>query len=297
MIDRHPKIISFSPNLDSEASMNGDTPEEIAFMARILVLATLPHNDPGDLPVWGRCNGDMSLTIQPRVKLVENAPYNCGLPYGIIPRLLMIWVTTEAVRTKQRKLVLGNSLSEFMEKLDMAPTGGRWGSITRLRDQMNRLFQSSIAYSFNDETLDEGEAMLLSKKYKFFWDHKNPNQRGLFESFILLDQDFFNEIISRPVPLNMEAIAALRKSPLGLDLYVWLTYRVSFLKKKQPISWSSFQKQFGSNYSDQKEFTRKAKRQIEKILALYPDLNIDLSPRGRFILYPSKTHVAKRISG
>ena len=36
------------------------------------------------------------------------------LPYGNIPRLLLAWVCTEAVRTQSRELVLGASLSAFM---------------------------------------------------------------------------------------------------------------------------------------------------------------------------------------
>ena len=35
------------------------------------------------------------------------------LPYGNLPRLLLAWVSTEAVRTQSRVLVLGKSLSEF----------------------------------------------------------------------------------------------------------------------------------------------------------------------------------------
>ena len=39
------------------------------------------------------------------------------LPYGNLPRLLMAWVSTEAVRTQSRELVMGRSLSEFMRTL------------------------------------------------------------------------------------------------------------------------------------------------------------------------------------
>ena len=35
------------------------------------------------------------------------------LPFGNLPRLILAWVSTEAVRTQSRVLVLGKSLSEF----------------------------------------------------------------------------------------------------------------------------------------------------------------------------------------
>ncbi len=67
------------------------------------------------------------------------------LPYGNLPRLLLAWVCTEAVRTQSRELVLGSSLSDFMGKLGMAPVGGGpTGARTRLRNQMRRLFQCHI---------------------------------------------------------------------------------------------------------------------------------------------------------
>ena len=60
------------------------------------------------------------------------------LPYGNLPRLLLAWVSTEAVRTQSRELVLGFSLSEFMRKLGMAPLGGgSRGERTRLRNQID----------------------------------------------------------------------------------------------------------------------------------------------------------------
>ena len=68
------------------------------------------------------------------------------LPYGSLPRLLLAWVCTEAVRTQSRELVLGRSLSEFMRTLDIYSTsGGSRGDRTRLRNQMRRLFNASCS--------------------------------------------------------------------------------------------------------------------------------------------------------
>ena len=54
-------------------------------------------------------------------------------------------MTTEAVRTQNRVLILGASLSEFMRKLDIYSTsGGTTGGRTRLRNQMKRLFYAHV---------------------------------------------------------------------------------------------------------------------------------------------------------
>ena len=63
------------------------------------------------------------------------------------------------------------------------------------------------------------------------------NERVLWDSKIRLGEDFFNEIISHPVPLNMNTLTALKRSPLGLDLYLWLTYRTFTLRASQRLSW------------------------------------------------------------
>ena len=117
----------------------------LGYMANSLVQATIPHSRREGV-TFKRSNGlfSLAITAHPRV----------GLPYGTIPRLLLSWLTTEAVRTKDPILLLGPTLSGFMADLDLIPTGGRWGSITRLRHQMKRLFSSSISCLYENDELD-----------------------------------------------------------------------------------------------------------------------------------------------
>lgn len=65
----------------------------LGFMARAMVQATLPHKQVAGNE-FERRNGNYSLSIM--------APSSIGLPYGTIPRLLLAWLTTEAVKTKSR---------------------------------------------------------------------------------------------------------------------------------------------------------------------------------------------------
>ena len=41
----------------------------------------------------------------------------------------------------------------------------------------------------------------------------------------------FNEIIRCPIPIDLNTLRAMKRSPLGLDLYLWLTYRTFALKR------------------------------------------------------------------
>ena len=62
-------------------------------------------------------------------------------------------------------------------------------------------------------------------------------QSSLWESKIELGEKFFNEIIQHPVPLDMNTLTALKRCSLGLDLYLWLTYRTFALRAPQRITW------------------------------------------------------------
>ena len=110
---------------------------DLGFMARMLVLCSLPRANPGTQREYKRVNGPYTLAM--------TAGVNTKLPFGNLPRLLLAWICTEAVRTQSRELVLGRSLSDFMGKLGMAPVGGGpTGARTRLRNQMRRLFQCHV---------------------------------------------------------------------------------------------------------------------------------------------------------
>ena len=121
--------------------------DDLTFSARELVQATLPHQTPrGNPPEWYRTNGNYTLSIRPGYKTDEKTGHRrcIGYPYGNVPRLLLFWLTTEAVRTGSRRLELGGSLAGFMRELGLNPgRGGRWSDRARLHDQIERLFNAS----------------------------------------------------------------------------------------------------------------------------------------------------------
>ena len=76
---------------------------DLGFMARLLALCSLPRTNPGNRHQYKRTNGPY--------KLVMVAGADNKLPFGNLPRLLIAWLCTEAVRTKNPEIVLGPSLS------------------------------------------------------------------------------------------------------------------------------------------------------------------------------------------
>jgi hypothetical protein len=262
----------------------------LGFYARLFVQAGMPHTDPHKSQ-HVRSNGALTLTMM--------APAIVGLPYGSLPRLLLSWVTTEAVRHKQRRLLLGNTLRAFMNQLGLNPTGGRRGDITRLRNQMRRLFASSINCTYEGPA---GWAMAnvnVADRAELWWDPKHPDQLDLWDSTVTLGERFFEEIIKRPVPIDTRALKALTRSPLAIDLYVWLTYRMSYLQQPTTVPWELLALQTGAHYREVRQFRRRALEALPKVAAVYPAAQVQATTdeTGRPLglkLEPSPTHVRHR---
>ena len=215
------------------------------------------------------------------------------LPFGNMPRLLLAWVCTEVVRTQGRVLILGSSLSDFMRKLEIHPqSGGRNGVRTRLRNQMKRLFDCTVKLIYEDERGKATVNSLIARRTEFWWNEHKPDQFSLWESKIELGEDLFNEIISHPVPFDMNTLKALKRCALGLDLYLWLVYRTFALRTPQPLTWRQLYQQFGTDpdkASDKrivKIFRRQVLRELKKIKLAWPGLNYGTAP-GVLILLPS----------
>jgi len=279
------KFVSEALAIEAEEAKDAG---KLGYMARAFVQATLPHRKiEGNEFV--RTNGHFTLTML--------APSAIGLPYGSIPRLLLAWLSTEAVKTKQRELVLGDSLSAFMRQLDLVPTGGRWGTITRLREQTKRLFTTYINCTYSDIDKFQTGNRLIVEDAAIWWNPKQPGQTALWESTVLLAESFYQEVIASPVPLDMRALKSLRSSPMALDLYCWLTYRMSYLKRHTEIPWGALQAQFGANYPTttrgRLDFKRNLLKHMGKIHAVYKEANVFPGDKG-LILRPSRPHIKKR---
>ena len=264
---------------------------DLGFMARLMALCSLPRTNPGDQLRYVRRNGPYTL--------VMNAGGLHKLPYGNLPRLLLAWVSTEAVRTQCRVLILGSSFSEFMRKLDVlsSDSGGTTGVRTRLRNQIRRLFHCTVSLIHEDERGDASVSSLIARRTEFWWNERKPDESSLWDSKIELSEDFFNEIIRHPVPLDMNMLKALKRSSLGLDLYLWVTYRTFSLRWPLRLSWRQLYRQFGADpakASDkvaQQAFRRDCLRELKKIKTAWPNLKYTTG-KGVLIISPSKPAIA-----
>ena len=128
-------------------------------------------------------------------------------------------------------------------------------------------------------------------------DAKHPNQSSLWESKIELGEKFFHEVITNPVPLDMNILKNLKRSPLGLDLYLWLVYRTFGLTRPLRLTWSHLYRQFGVDPARANDtrtvdaFRTKCLRELYKIKQAWPDLHYQ-TVKGALLLSPSPPRIA-----
>lgn len=282
---RSGSLIRRALSLDQEDAYEAG---EVGFLARALVQATLPHSDP-KANEFLRRNGHFTLSIL--------APKDVGLPYGRYPRLVLAYLTTEAVRRRSADIDLGSHFSRFCGTLGIAPTTGPRGSLPMLRDQLQRLFASTFQCIFHDEARGRhaGDGFLIAEKRELWWDDPQP-RRGekAFGSHVVLSDRFFREATEAPVPLDLRVFRALR-SPFEIDIYVWLTWRFFRLQRHVTIPWSSLALQFGSGYSNPRHFKTRFLGYVRNVLNYYPQARLESSASG-LLLKPSPTHIEQRLA-
>ena len=264
---------------------------DIGFMSRWLALCSMPRTHPGTRVRYRRTNGPWTLTM--------TASGTVGLPYGTLPRLLLAWVCTEAVRRQSRTVQLGRSLDEFMRELGMrSRSGGERGDRTRLRNQMDRLFRTTVELSYRDSETDEFIASRIADRAQIMWSLRRPSEPVLWESYIRLGEAFYSELSKYPLPVDMNVLKAMKRSSLGLDLYLWLTYRVFGLSEVLTVSWRQLYGQFAPRPDAAERlaveyFRRKVLRELEKLSLAWPGLRWE-TVRGRLVVRPSQTLIVAR---
>ncbi len=295
----------FQLSLDIEKT-NARNSGDIGFLTTAMVFASLPHRKVWQNPtapadqrveaeVYRRKAGSLQLAIW--------SPH--GLPYGKIPRLITVYLCTQAARTQHPLIDLGKSQAEFCSRLGIGTTGGERGDATRFKEQAQRLFSSAINLSSTDPSSWDFQLhnVQLVKSAQFknlqLWSpHEDGGERRTWRNQLQLTADFFQQCVDHPVPIDLRVLREMR-SPLGIDIYIWLTYRYNSISTATPISWQQLKWQFGSQYSDDEQglrnFIHEFRQQLKAVRAVYPGARFSTDAH-KLTLIPSKPHISIAVS-
>lgn len=291
---RQRRLIDEALAIEQENAREAGT---IGYAAQVWAQLALPYRDPGPIPSWVRRNGDLTLVIRPALMSDLDGTALTGYPFGVLPRYLMTWMATEAVRTQSPQLDLGPSFNSFLEKLGLSK-GGHDGR--RLKGQMLRLIGSTMQVQKltreGEGTRVQGENFNIAESFDLWIPDRDDaplDQGALWNNTITLSAQFFERIVGGPVPIDLRAMRALAGSPMKLDVYTWLTYRMSYMSKPTVVPWESLAAQFGAQFKRPRDFRAAFVECLNEVTVLYPAARVDVTTAG-LKLYPSAPHVARR---
>lgn len=263
----------------------------IGYMTRAMIMATLPHARPKSLE-FKRTSGDFTLLMHMPNELSKQI--GVELPYGPIPRLIFLWMTTEAKLTRSRELHLGGTRSEFMRKLMLTPRTGKRGNMRTLELQLKALLATTFSAWRTTGGERQGTLRLhhrqIASDAELWWDYDSARE---LEALINVDAEFFKEMLQGGIPVDLPTVNQFKENSLALDIYVWLTYRFSALRRPVVVPWEHLYEQFGSEYqstSGTRAFKAYFRKQLKRVLAAYTQANVS-DDRAGLRLHPSPTHV------
>ncbi len=251
--------------------------KSIGYITSFLASTSIPHSNINST-FFKRSNGYTSL------KIIADPEY--GLPYGIIPRIIIIWLCTEAKLTKSPIIYLGKNQNQFLRKLGFSVTGGLNGTIRRVRNQIIRLFHSTISLTYEKDDTHKFNNLTIVNNGLFSWKKNN----SFWKSNITLSKEFYKKVKYNSLPVDLRLIKSIR-SPLALDIYIWLTWRARIIKNKKfiLIPWENLKYQFGSNYKNSRKglsnFKVEFLKKLKYIHYFYPQLNFNILSLGLKLKY------------
>jgi hypothetical protein len=278
--------------VDIAAEVMGDDGGRIGITYTGFCLTALPHKKLPDVESWEKRGHRVTLLIEPgKMKTGRGAATLYGVPYGARARMLLLFLQTEAVRTKSREIELGRSMRDWLGRMGLT-YGGGVGAM--LREQATRIAACSLKFFWED---DEKEGWtkggFVRSGLRFNLARDEDRQDRFWEDRVVLDEVFYEALKRHPVPLREAALRQLSDRSTSLDLYVWLAYRLHNLKAVTPVRWAALREQFGSGYAKAGAFKRDFIKALAPAVAAYPEARVELADEG-LRLFPSPPAVSKR---
>lgn len=281
--------------VDAAVEIGLDPPDAIDFLHTVLCQVGMPRKMT-ESRVFERSSGAASMLLEAgrlwrRGRWVEQP-----LPYGTRPRLVMIHISSEAVRTKSREIEVGDSMRDFLVRLGIGVTGGANGGYTMFKKQMEALAACRLTLGMSAADRDVTINTQPIRRFEA-WLTNDGAQRTLWPGVLELSEDFFSTLVDHAVPLDHRALAAVKHSTLSLDIYTWLAHRLCRVRSAAgtKVSWANLRDQFGQEYTGPnaaRNFKTEFKQAIKPVLAVYQQAKVDQVPGG-LLLKPSPPPVSK----
>jgi hypothetical protein len=280
------RIISAAVEIEQE------DPLEIVYQHSLFCQVALPRSRPEGRS-FERSYRNGSVKMQAGELWNGHQWIEQPLPAGPKPRLALMHLNSQAIKTRSPYIDIGNSCAEFLRRLGLNAHGG---STYRLfKREMQSLASCRMTLGFSE---GEKHITVNTQPISRFeaWLTANDDERVMWPAELRLSQEYFESLQKHAVPLDARACGALAHSALALDIYSFLARRLYSLQKPVKVTWQQFHEQFGQEYTGQdavKDFKKKLVPAVRASLALYLEAKVD-EVRGGLLLKPSMPPVHAR---
>lgn len=257
----------------TEETTNHFIGRNIGFLPAPMVQCFLPQQKLSNgSTTWDVFHGNSSLSIEAgrvaHTQHGQNIIKQCRVPFGYRPRLIFPYIVGYAVSRKTPKIDMGRSLRQFCEKMKV-PVSGR--NAKELTLAVEDIAAASIMIGFWGSSSTKTRYSRIAKEVSF-WIERNDPEYGLWQPEMVLSDDFFHALTDHNVPIDMNHLIQLHKSPRRMDLYTWLSYRTKHTRMGQPvrIPYSTLHAIFAPNIADRHRFKQKLKKDLVAICQIHP---------------------------
>jgi hypothetical protein len=270
-------------------------PGRVDYLHTVQCQCGIPYKNPGDhVREWDRKQGIASLRIEAGSAIDPRTGQfvRLGLPYGEKPRLVLIHLASEAIRTGSPVVDVEDSMTAFARSLGIETNGHH---LRGLKDQLARLAGATVRLG----VVEEGRAVQVNTPFVSafdLWFPRQHDQRVLWPSTVRLSHEYYESLGRHAVPLDHRAVAALSGSSMALDAYVWLAQRLHRVPSRRPqfVPWTALHEQFGQGFARIRDFRRRFLHTLAQVTAAYPTAQIR-ADEGGLMLHHSRPPVAPRI--
>jgi hypothetical protein len=274
--------------IETAFAVLSDEAQRIGIMHAGFAMTALPHKDMSET-VWIREGGNIRLRVE------SGADANAtmvGIPFGSIARMILLYLQSEAVKTRSRDIELGRSMNHWLKTMGV-DNGGKTYKL--VREQSKRLSLCRLTFY----RIASGGTQVTNGSFvrdAILPAEDSSDQLSLWREVVRLDEGFYQSLIDHPMPLQEAAIRMIGGRSMAIDVYIWLAYRLHQLSKPTPITWAAIFQQFGAGFAHIRQFRAKFRDTLALALAAYPDAHV-IEEEAGLLLYPSPPPVMERKHG
>ena len=196
-----------------------DDPLNVVYQHSLFCQIALPRSRPeGRVFERSYRNGSICLEagkLWDGVKWLEQP-----LPAGPKPRLALMHINNQAVKTRSRYIDVDNSCAAFLRRLGLNDEGGSTYRLFKREMQALAACRMTLGFTEGDKNITLDTKPIT--RFEAWFAAANDDNATLWPGYLELGQEYFESLQKHAVPLDSRAVGALAHSAMALDAYSFL---------------------------------------------------------------------------